>query len=369
MSMNIGILREIKDQEYRVGMTPAGVKGLALSGHNVFVQKGAGTGSGFSDRDYREAGAVLLDDPGSVYEQAQLLVKVKEPLPVEYGYLREEHILFTYLHLAGVQELIPVLQDKGLAAIGYETVLATDGSLPLLAPMSEIAGRMAVIIGTDYLLKYNGGKGVLLCGIPGVAPSRVVILGGGIVGLNAAKVAVGLGAEVVVFDTSLPRLRYLDDIFHSRLITLLPNSENIKEQIKSTDLVIGAVLVPGGKAPLLISKEDLKIMPSQSVIIDVSIDQGGCVETVRPTTHANPVYEIDGIIHYGVPNMPGAVPRTSTQALTNVTLPYVHKIASLGLEGAMEEDPGLRAGLNIYRGEIVHKEVARCVQEKREVPC
>lgn len=358
--MHIGLPKEIKEHEFRVAITPAGVKGLTDSGHKVFVEKGAGEESGFSDSTYREAGAVLLEEKYQVYEEAEFIVKIKEPLPQEFPYLKEEHILFTYLHLAGEQDLIPVLQEKKLAALGYETVLASDGTLPLLAPMSEIAGRMAIILGTQYLIKNNGGKGVLLCGVPGVAPSRIVILGGGIVGINATKVAVGLGAEVVVFDISLPRLRYLDDIFGSRIITLLPNSHNFREKLMGADLVIGAVLIPGGKTPTLITRDDLKIMKKKSVIIDVAVDQGGCVETIYPTTHKKPTYEVDGVIHYGVTNMPGAVPHTSTLALTNATFIYIKKIADLGLEKALEEDPGLRAGLNIYKGKIVHPEVARC---------
>ncbi|MGI5875496.1 MAG: alanine dehydrogenase [Dethiobacteria bacterium] len=358
--MYIGLPKEIKEHEFRVALSPAGVKGLTESGHKVFVAEGAGEGSGFSDNSYRDVGAIILKDNSQVYENAELIVKVKEPLPQEYPYLREEHILFAYLHLAGEQQLIPVLQDKKLVAIGYETVLAADGTLPLLAPMSEIAGRMAIILGTQYLIKNNGGKGVLLCGVPGVAPSRVVILGGGIVGINATKVAVGLGAEVVVFDISLPRLRYLDDIFGPRIVTLLPNSHNLEEKLEGADLVIGAVLVPGGKTPVLVTREDIKIMKKKSVIIDVAVDQGGCVETIRPTTHKNPTFEVDGVIHYGVTNMPGAVPHTSTLALTNATYPYVKKIADLGLERALEEDSGLKAGVNISKGKIVHKEVARC---------
>ena len=360
--MHIGLPKEIKEHELRVAITPAGVKDLTESGHKVFVEKGAGEGSGFPDSNYLEAGAILLDEQHQVYDHAELIVKIKEPLPQEYPLLKEEHILFTYLHLAGEQQLIPVLQEKKLAAIGYETVLASDGTLPLLAPMSEIAGRMAIILGTQYLIKNNGGKGVLLCGVPGVAPSRVVILGGGIVGINATKVAVGLGAEVVVFDISLPRLRYLDDIFGPRVITLLPNSHNFKEKLIGADLVVGAVLIPGGKTPNLITREDLKLMKQQSVIIDVAVDQGGCVETIRPTTHKKPTYEIDGVIHYGVTNMPGAVPRTSTLALTNATFSYIKRIADQGLEKALEKDPGLRAGLNIYKGKIMHEEVAKCLE-------
>ncbi len=359
--MRIGLPKEIKEHELRVALTPAGVKSLTESGHQVFVEHGAGEGSGFADSHYLEAGAIILEEAHQVYEEATFIVKIKEPLPPEFPFLREDHILFTYLHLAGEPDLIPVLQEKKLAALGYETVLASDGTLPLLAPMSEIAGRMAIILGTQYLIKNNGGKGVLLCGVPGVAPSRVVILGGGIVGINATKVAVGLGAEVVVFDISLPRLRYLDDIFGPRVITLLPNRNNFREKLMGADLVIGAVLIPGGKTPMLIQREDLQLMKKKSVIIDVAVDQGGCVETIRPTTHKNPTYEVDGVIHYGVTNMPGAVPHTSTLALTNATFFYIKKIADLGLEAAMEEDPGLRAGLNIYQGKITHKEVAKCV--------
>ncbi len=365
--MNIGLPKEIKEHELRVAITPAGVKSLTDSGHKVFVEQGAGEGSGFADNSYLEAGAVVLEEKHQVYEQAELIVKIKEPLPPEFPLLQERHILFTYLHLAGEQDLIPVLQEKRLAALGYETVLASDGTLPLLAPMSEIAGRMAIIMGTQFLIKNNGGKGVLLCGVPGVAPSRVVIMGGGIVGINATKVAVGLGAEVVVFDVSLPRLRYLDDIFGPRVITLLPNSHNFKEKLMGADLLIGAVLIPGGKTPNLVTREDLKLMKKKSVIIDVAVDQGGCVETIRPTTHKNPTYEVDDVIHYGVTNMPGAVPRTSTLALTNATFSYIKKIADLGLEKAMDQDPGLRSGLNIYKGEIVHEEVAKCVADPSSV--
>ncbi len=359
--MHIGLPKEIKEHELRVALTPTGTKALVDAGHKVFVEQGAGEGSGFTDSHYLEAGAILLEEQHQVYREATFIVKIKEPLPQEYPFLREDHIIFTYLHLAGEQELIPVLQEKKLAALGYETVLASDGTLPLLAPMSEIAGRMAIILGTQYLIKNNGGKGVLLCGVPGVAPSRVVILGGGIVGINATKVAVGLGAEVVVFDVSLPRLRYLDDIFGPRVVTLLPNRSNFMDKLMGADLVIGAVLIPGGKTPMLIYREDLKLMKKQSVIIDVAVDQGGCVETIRPTTHKNPTYEVEGVIHYGVTNMPGAVPHTSTLALTNATFIYIKKIADLGLERALEEDPGLREGLNIYKGKITHREVAKCV--------
>jgi len=353
--MKIGVPKEIKPMEFRVAMTPGGVESLVRRGHEVLVEKGAGVGSGMSDAEYAEAGARLV----SAEEAwgAELVVKVKEPLPQEYKYLRPGLLLFTYLHLAASRELTEAMLASGVTGIAYETVQLADGSLPLLVPMSEVAGRMATQVGAYYLEKPMGGRGILLGGVPGVAPASVVILGGGTVGTNAAKIALGMGAQVYVLDINHQRLQYLDDVFGGRLITLTSTEANIKKAVQFADLLIGAVLIPGAKAPKLVTREMVATMKEGSVIVDVAVDQGGCVETIRPTTHDQPTYVVDGVVHYGVANMPGAVPRTSTFALTNQTLPYVLKLAEKGLE-ALKEDPALLKGLNVHAGRLTHPAVA-----------
>ena len=323
--MIVGVPKEIKTLENRVAMTPGGVASLVKRGHEVLVQKGAGTGSGLSDAEYEAAGAKLV----SVDEAwgAEMVVKVKEPIAPEYKYLRPDLILFTYLHLAAAEELTKAMLDSGVTGIAYETVQTADGALPLLVPMSEVAGRMATQEGAKYLEKSFGGRGVLLGGVPGVEPAEVVIIGGGTVGINAAKIAVGMGARVTILDVNHARLQYLDDVFGGRLVTLTSNEANIKEALKRADVLVGAVLIPGAKAPHLVTRDMLPLMKEGSVIVDVAVDQGGCVETIKPTTHAEPTYVVDGVVHYGVANMPGAVPRTSTFALTNQTLPYAIELA------------------------------------------
>lgn len=361
--MIIGIPKEIKDKEYRVAITSAAVDALAKAGHKVIIEKNAGIGSGISDQEYSNAGAEIVAAAHEVFKQAALIVKVKEPLPQEYPLLRKDQILFTYLHLAPVPELTAALMKSGAIAIAYETVELPDGSLPLLTPMSEVAGKVAVQVGAYYLMKAHGGSGILLGGVPGVEKGRVVIIGGGVVGTNAAKVAVGLGAKVVIINRSLERLRYLDDIFGDNVETMASNSYNIEKAVTEADLVIGAVLInSGAKAPHLVTRDMVSKMKKGSVIVDVSVDQGGCVETIKPTSHSNPVYEIDGVIHYGVTNMPGAVPRTSTFALTNATLPYVLKLANLGME-TLKKDPALAKGVNVFKGKITCKAVADSVGE------
>jgi alanine dehydrogenase len=356
--MIIGVPKELKPDEYRVGLVPAGVKALSEEGHTVYIEAGAGEGSGISDREYEEAGAQILEDPDEVWARADLIIKVKEPIPVEYARLREGQILFTYLHLAPAPELTRELLARKVTGIAYETITDAEGRLPLLTPMSEVAGRMAVQVGATYLQKTHGGRGVLLGGVPGVLPAKVVILGAGVVGTNATRIAVGMGAQVTVMDKNLDRLRYLDDIFGSQIRTLVSNTYNIWNAIENADLVICGVLIPGAAAPKLITREMLACMHKGAVIVDVSVDQGGCVETSRPTTHSDPVFFVDDVLHYCVPNMPGAVPRTSTFALTNVTLPYAVKLASLGFWGAIRSDPGLRSGVNTYRGYVTHPAVA-----------
>ncbi|MBW2452415.1 MAG: alanine dehydrogenase [Deltaproteobacteria bacterium] len=361
--MVVGIPKEIKSQEHRVGMTPAGVRTLIESGHQVIVESHAGEGSGFSDDHYRQAGAKVLDSHQDIFAQAELIVKVKEPLPSEYPCLRAEQLLFTFLHLAPVPELATALLDSGCTAIAYETVRTADGSLPLLLPMSEIAGRMATQVGAFYLQKENGGKGVLLGGAPGVRPGRVVVLGAGSVGSNALRIAVGMGADVTVIDIDQNRLMALDDHYGNRIHTMVANSQIIEEEVVRADLLIGAVLVAGERAPLLVSKDLVGAMEPGSVIVDVAVDQGGCIATTHPTTHADPVYSVNGIVHYGVANMPGAVSRTSTWALTNRTLPYVQKLAELGT-AAFDRSEELKAGVNIQAGRIIHPGVAKSLGEK-----
>jgi alanine dehydrogenase len=359
--MIIGIPKEIKQNEYRVGMIPAGVRALVEAGHKVYVQKTAGIASDFTDDEYAQVGAEIKDTMKEIYDNAVMIVKVKEPLEQEYELLHENQTIFTYLHLAAAKDLTLALLKNKVIGIAYETVQISDGSLPLLIPMSEIAGRVSVQVGAYFLQKENGGRGVLLGGVPGVIPGKVVILGGGTVGTNAAKMALGLGASVTILDINLNRLRYLDDVFGSRLVTLMSNRHNIEEQAGEADLLIGAVLLPGAKAPHLIKKDMLPKMKKGSVIVDVAVDQGGCVETIRPTFHDNPTYEIDGVIHYGVANIPSCVARTSTFALTNATLPYVLELARLGSTLAIKEDESLRRGVNVYKGKLNYKAVANAL--------
>ncbi|MDQ6800602.1 MAG: alanine dehydrogenase [Acidobacteriota bacterium] len=356
--MRIGVPTEIKTDEYRVGMTPAGSAVLYTDGHEVYVQSGAGNGSGFSDDEYRAAGAKILADADAVFEKAEMIVKVKEPIDADLERLRDGQLLFTYLHLAPVPDLTQALLKKKITGVAYETI--TDErkrTLPLLTPMSEVAGRMSVHVGAYYLHKPNGGRGVLLGGVPGTLPADVIIIGGGVVGTNAAKMAAGLGARVTILDTNLERLRQLDDIFRGTVQTLASNSAHIGEAARHADLLIGGVLIPGAAAPKLVTRQMVRDMKKGSVIVDVAIDQGGCVETAHATTHSNPVYEVDGVVHYCVANMPGAVPRTSTIALTNATLPYARRLANLGFSKAMG-DPGLAEGVNVYKGAITYKAVA-----------
>ena len=356
--MIIGTVREIKDDEYRVGLTPSGVEVLTKAGHTVLVESGAGVGSGFEDEDYSRLGAQICDSAAEVWEKAEMIVKVKEPLEREWPMMRKGQVVFTYFHFAASRELTEGVAATGIVAIAYETITDDKGRLPLLTPMSEVAGRMAVQAGARALEKHQGGRGVLLSGVPGVAPGKVVILGGGVVGTNAAKVAAGMGASVVVIDINPERLAYLDDILPSNVITLMSSPDTIRRAIQEADLVIGAVLVPGGRTPILIHRDDLKIMKRGAVIVDVGVDQGGCVETTRPTTHHDPIYEVDGIIHYCVANMPGAVPNTSTQALTNATLPYVKRLADKGWRQAVAEDAHLANGVNMVEGKITYQRIA-----------
>lgn len=357
--MIIGVPKEIKDQENRVAITPAGVVQLVKEGHKVLVERNAGLGSGFTDESYEAAGASMVEAAAEVWARADMVMKVKEPLPSEFQYFREGLILFTYLHLAPELELTKALMENKVVAIAYETIQLPNGSLPLLTPMSEVAGKMAVQIGAHFLEKPLGGKGILLGGVPGVPQGEVVIIGGGTVGINAAKVAVGMGARVTIIDINPERLTYLDDVFSGRLTTLMSNPYNIAEAVAKADLVIGAVLVPGTRAPKLVTEEMVKRMSPGSVIVDVAIDQGGSIETIdRVTTHSNPTYTKYGVVHYAVANMPGAVPRTSTLALTNVTIPYAVQIASKGLKLALEENSALAKGVNVYQGMVTYKGVA-----------
>lgn len=354
--MRIGVPKEIKDQEFRVGLTPAGVATLTARSHQVFMETRAGVGSGFSDEAYLQAGAKIVETPQEVYAQ-QMVIKVKEPLPSEYALLHPDLILFTYLHLAADRQLTEALMQSGATCIAYETVQLDNGQLPLLVPMSIIAGRLSVQFGAHYLTKQQGGSGVLLGGIPGVRSGHVVVLGGGVVGTEAARMAIGLGAMVTILDVSLQRLGELEALFGSRVQLLYSNALNIAESVLSADLVIGAVLITGKRAPTLVSRELVAGMRSHSVIVDVAVDQGGCIETVRPTSHTKPVYEAEGVLHYGVPNMPGAVPWTATQALVNATLPYACALADFGLD-ALTRDRHLAKGLNIQNGQIVYPAVA-----------
>jgi alanine dehydrogenase len=357
--MIIGVPKEIKNNENRVAITPAGVMSFVNAGHKVIIEKDAGIGSGFTNEDYIHAGAEIIEHAADVWAQADMVMKVKEPLASEYEYFRPGLILFTYLHLAAEPELAKALKEKGVIAIAYETV-QIGRTLPLLTPMSEVAGRMAAQIGAQFLEKPKGGKGILLAGVPGVSRGKVTIIGGGVVGTNAAKVAIGLGADVTIIDLSADRLRELDDIFGNQINTLMSNPMNIAQAVAESDLVIGAVLIPGAKAPKLVTEEMVKAMKPGSVIVDVAIDQGGIVETSdHVTTHDNPTYVKHGVVHYAVANMPGAVPRTSTIALTNVTIPYALQIANKGVHKAIAENPALKLGVNVANGEITYEAVAR----------
>ncbi len=356
--MKIGVPKELKDHEYRVGMTPAGARALAEAGHEVYVEAGAGLGSGFEDDEYTQRGVRLLGSADEVYGVADMIIKVKEPIEVEYERLREGQTLFTYLHLAPLPRLTEVLQERRVTGVAYETITDVRGGLPLLTPMSEVAGRMSVLVGATYLQKAHGGRGVLVSGVPGVPPGDVVILGGGIVGLNALKIAHGMRAQVTVLETNIDRMRFIDDIFHGSVTTLASNRHNLEAALERVDLLIGAVLIPGHSAPKLLTREMLSLMKPGAVVVDVAVDQGGCFETTRPTTHSDPVYEVDGVVHYCVANMPGAVPRTSTLALTNATLPFALKIANLGVEPAVRSDPHLWPGVNTYAGHITCEPVA-----------
>ncbi|HEX7062756.1 MAG TPA: alanine dehydrogenase [Woeseiaceae bacterium] len=357
--MRVGVPKEIKVLEYRVGMVPAGVRELVHDGHEVLVETGAGAGIGVTDADYEEAGARIARSAKEVFEKSELIVKVKEPQPAECAMLRSDQVLFTYLHLAADRKQTEALVRSGVTAIAYETVTAPDGSLPLLTPMSEVAGRLSIQAGAFALQKANGGRGVLLGGVPGVAPGKVVVIGGGVAGTNAAQMAAGLGADVTVLDRSVPRLRYLADLFGGRVKTVYSTKQAADSLVPDADLVIGAVLVAGAAAPKVVTAEHVRAMRPGSVLVDISIDQGGCFETSRPTTHAEPTYVVDGVVHYCVTNMPGAVPRTSTFALTNVTLPFVRALAKLGWREALSRDRHLANGLNVHAGHVNHEAVAR----------
>ena len=356
--MIIGVPKEIKNNENRVALTPAGAKELIKRGHQVYVQQTAGIGSGFSDEDYKSAGASILPSIEATYQIAEMITKVKEPIESEYSLIKPNQLLFTYFHFASYEPLTKAMVASKAICLAYETVEKADRSLPLLVPMSEVAGRMAIQKGANYLEKPLGGRGILLGGVPGVLPAKVLILGGGIVGTQAAWMAAGLGADVIIMDVSLPRMRYLADVMPANVKTMMSNEYNIREQIKQADLIVGAVLIPGAKAPHLITKDMLKDMKKGAVLVDVAVDQGGCIETCKPTTHENPTYIIDDVVHYCVANMPGAVPYTSTLALTNATLPYAIQLADKGWKKAAQENSDLVPGLNVIQGDIVYKAVA-----------
>jgi len=356
--MLIGVPKEIKPDEYRVALTPAGAEMLVGAGHELVIEKGAGLGSGFTDDFYEDAGATILDTPEEVWAKAEMIMKVKEPIAPEWPRMRAGQVIFTYFHFAASEELTKAVVESGAIAIAYETVELETGELPLLTPMSEVAGRMAVQEGAKYLEKPQGGLGVLLGGVPGVNPGKVLILGGGVVGTNAAKMAAGLGSNVFIMDINLERLRYLDDVMPANVTTLFSTRYAIRKQIQQADLIIGAVLIPGAKAPSLITREDLSLMREGTVICDVAIDQGGCVETMKPTTHNDPVYTVDGVIHYAVANMPGGVPRTSTLALTNATLPYAAALANKGWQKACLDDDALKLGVNVVDGHVTYQGVS-----------
>jgi len=356
--MVIGVPKEIKDHEYRVSVTPAGVRALRQAGHDIWIERSAGVGSGYSDEDYQRAGATIAESKEQLFQQATLIVKVKEPLLSECRLFRPGQTLFTYLHLASLPDLTKALLNTSITAIAYETIEAKDGTLPMLKPMSEIAGRMSVQIGAHYLEKTQGGQGLLLAGVPGVAPGNVVVLGAGVVGTAATRIAVGMGAHVTVINLDLERLRVLDELYRGRIVTRASTHAAIDETVMAADLVIGAVLVPGARAPKLVSRGLVARMRPGAVVVDVAVDQGGCFETTKPTTHSDPVYVVDGILHYCVSNMPGIVPRTSTAALTNVTLPYLLRLASQGVDAAVRADAGLAKGVNLSGGKITYREVA-----------
>ncbi len=356
--MIIGVPREIKTNEYRVALVPGGAEALRQDGHVVLVEPGAGEGSGFSDRLYADAGAEIAGSAEDVWGRAELILKVKEPIASEWRLIREGQVLFTFFHFAASEELTRAVLDSGGVAVAYETVQLESGDLPLLRPMSEVAGRMAVQEGAKYLERLHGGRGVLLGGVPGVLPAKVVILGGGVVGTNAARMAAGLGAQVTILDVSLERLRFLSEVMPANVNLLFSNHYNIREQLEGADLLVGAVLFPGKKAPRLVRREDLSRMQAGSVIVDVAVDQGGCIETIEPTTHEDPIYVVDGVIHYGVANMPGAVPRTSTLALTNATLPYTLALAEQGWQRACTKNRALALGVNVAMGKLTHEGVA-----------
>jgi alanine dehydrogenase len=361
--MIVGVPREIKDNEARVGVTPAGVKALVEAGHKVLVETNAGTLSGFPDEEYHRAGAELVATAAEAWK-AEMVVKVKEPVEKEYGFFRQGLVLFTYLHLAPVRDLTDKLLEAGVIGIAYETVRDVAGTLPLLVPMSEVAGRMSIQVGAAYLEKEHGGRGILLGGVPGVPPAHVTVVGGGIVGTNAARIAVGMGAKTTIIDKNLNRLREIDDIFNGRVYTLASNSYNLAQATAEADLVIGGVLIPGATAPKLVTRAMVANMKKGAVIVDVAIDQGGCVETAKPTTHSAPSYTVDGVVHYCVTNMPGAVPHTSTLALTNATIPYVLRLAKLGAKEALRQDAGLAQGLNTWLGKLTYQGVAESQQRE-----
>lgn len=356
--MIVGVPKEIKANENRVALIPVGAELLRSHGHTVLVEENAGLGSGFTDADYRAAGAEILSTPEEIFSRSDMIMKVKEPLEKEYRLIQKDQIVFTYFHFAASRELTEAIIKSDCVAIAYETVQTADGQLPLLVPMSEVAGRMSIQEGARYLEKLHGGKGILLGGVPGVEPANVVIIGGGIVGTNAAKIAAGLGARVTILDVNLERLRYLDDVMPKNVVTIMSNPANIRKAIADADLVVGAVLIPGAKAPKLLTRDMLKLMKKGSVIVDVAVDQGGCVETIHPTTHKDPVYEIEGVVHYGVANMPGGVPMTSTAALTNATLPYAIQIANTGFPEIARRNDEIAKGVNILNGKVTYKSVA-----------
>lgn len=356
--MFIGVPKEVKDHESRVGIVPSGVKALTGAGHRVLVETQAGALSSMPDEDYKSAGAEIAGSAADVWRRADMVVKVKEPIPKEYGFFRQDLVLFTYLHLAPLPELTEALLQKKVTGIAYETIRDRNHTLPLLTPMSEVAGRMSVQVGASYLEKERGGRGVLLGGVPGVPPAQVTVIGGGIVGTNAAKIALGMGAIVTMIDVNLNRLREIDDIFNGRVYTLASNSEHIAKSAQHADLVIGGVLIPGASAPKLVTRPMVSRMKKGAVIVDVAIDQGGCIETAHPTTHSDPAYVVDGVVHYCVTNMPAAVPHTSTLALTNATFPYVIKLAQMGPAKAIQDDEGIREGVNTFRGHVTYAAVA-----------
>src|SRR3954466_15574981 len=364
--MKVGVPKEIKSDEYRVAMMPVGVELLVKAGHEVSIEQNAGAGSGFADEDYVRAGGKIIPNHEQIFAQADMIVKVKEPQPAEIGMFRPGQIVFTYFHFAASAELTQACLESGIVAIAYETIKDKKGTLPLLTPMSEIAGKMSIQEGAKFLEKPMMGRGILLGGVPGVAPAHVVVLGGGVVGTNAAKVAAGVGANVIIMDVNLERLRYLDDVMPANVHTIYSDPQTIRDEVRRADLVIGAVLIPGAKAPRLVTKADLKDMMNGSVIVDVAIEQGGCIETARPTTHQQPTYVVDGVVHYCVTNMPGAVGRTSTIALCNATLPYALKIANKGFDKAAEEDPGLAEGINLVGGRVTNAAVAESLHLKHQ---